>query len=70
LLENITLEYLFAVLNERQQAGLSTMVATNLTPGELRARYSERVTSRLINSESSAVFLLEGRDVREGRRRS
>lgn len=68
LLENITLEYLFTVLNERQQAGLSTLVATNLTPAELRARYSERITSRLISSQASAVFLLEGRDVRAGGR--
>ncbi len=64
LLENISLEYLFTVLNERQQSGLSTLVATNLSPAELRARYSERITSRLLNQERCALFLVKGQDVR------
>jgi DNA replication protein DnaC len=64
MMNNITVEYLFTLLNERQQANLSTLVATNLAPDELRARYGERITSRLLNAERTALFLLEGRDVR------
>lgn len=64
LLENVSIEYLFAILNERQQAQRATLVATNLTLPELRARYTERITSRLLNGECAAVIPFKGRDVR------
>lgn len=67
LLDNISVEYLFTVLNERQQAKRGTIVATNLTPAELRARYTERITSRLFNQECAAVVRLSGKDVRLNR---
>lgn len=62
VLRNITVEYFFLLLNER--AGRHTVVATNLTPGQLMERYGERVCSRLIDRGQSEVILLTGEDLR------
>ncbi|NCB05724.1 MAG: hypothetical protein EOM69_09415, partial [Clostridia bacterium] len=50
LMENITIVQLFNLLNERQLAGLHTVLSTNLTIPQLKERYTERVASRLLDS--------------------
>ena len=40
------------------------MICTNLTPGELRERYGERVGSRLLDQSSCAAVQLKGKDLR------
>lgn len=64
MMKNITREYVFSILNERQNAGRGTAVATNLPFGELQDRYGERVLSRLISPRESAVMELTGPDIR------
>lgn len=64
MLENITIEYLFTLLNERRANRLPTLVATNLTPRELQARYTERIFSRLMDRSETQVLLFSGEDVR------
>ncbi|NLD59345.1 MAG: ATP-binding protein [Clostridiales bacterium] len=64
VMRNITVEYLFMLLNERIEAGLSTMVTTNLAPPQLLERYGERVVSRLFDRARGLTVRLEGRDLR------
>ena len=64
LMKNITVEYLYLLLNERFAARRHTVIATNLMPDELKARYFERVASRILDRQLGDVFLLEGKDLR------
>ncbi|MDR2514033.1 MAG: ATP-binding protein [Christensenellaceae bacterium] len=66
LMENITVEYLFTLLAERKNHGLSTIIATNLGLRELSQRYTERVASRLSDRSSTLVLHFEGGDLRRG----
>jgi len=68
LMQNITVEQLFYLVNERQRRGLSTVVSTNLDLAEFRTRYTERVASRLTDAAHCVIIPLEGRDLREKRR--
>jgi DNA replication protein DnaC len=64
LLNNITVEYLFTLLSERSAARRHTVIATNLLPGDLMARYGERVMSRLLDKGLSTAIRLTGADLR------
>ncbi len=64
LMQNITVEQLFYLLNERQTRGLSTVISTNLTLQELRERYTERIASRLNNPKNCLIITLAGKDLR------
>ena len=64
MLENITVEYLFTLLNERRVNRLPTLVATNLSPRELQARYTERIFSRMVDKNDTEVLRFIGQDVR------
>ena len=64
MMNNITVEYLFLLINERVDGGLSTLVTTNLTQQQLRERYGERVFSRLFDRSRTLAIKLEGRDLR------
>lgn len=66
MMRNITIEYLFTLLNERNAARRHTVVATNLTPVELKERYGERVASRLLDRTICGAIPLRGRDLRRG----
>lgn len=64
LMKNITVEYLYLLLNERFAARRHTVIATNLMPTEIRERYFERVSSRILDRNLGDVYLLEGKDLR------
>ena len=64
LMENITIHSLFNLLNERRADCLGTIFSTNLSLKELRERYSERITSRLLDAQQCTVFHFVGDDVR------
>lgn len=66
LMQNVTVEQLFTLLNERQSRGLSTIISTNLNLLEFRNRYTERIASRMMDRRSSKVFAIEGKDIRTG----
>lgn len=65
MMRNITVEYLFTLLNERNAAKRHTVVATNLTPVQLNERYGERVASRLLNKMICRPIQLKGKDLRK-----
>ncbi len=64
MLNNITVEYLFTLFNERGAARRPTVIATNLLPGDLMARYGERVMSRLLDKNITTAIRLTGADLR------
>lgn len=66
LMQNVTVEQLFNLLNERQTHNLSTVISTNLTLEEFRNRYTERTASRLMDRRFCKVLTLEGKDIRTG----
>ena len=64
LMENITVTQLFNLLNERQNRKKHTVISTNLTIPELKARYTERITSRLLDESRCKTLKFIGDDVR------
>ena len=62
--KNVTVEYFFNLVNERQANGRRTFLATNLTLEGMLKRYDEAVFSRLARKDKSLVFLLKGKDIR------
>ena len=66
LMQNITVEQLFNLLNERQGRSLSTVISTNLEMPKFRERYTERIASRLRDSMNCKVLSLMGKDIRTG----
>ncbi len=64
LMENITVTQLFNLLNERQNQKRHTVISTNLTIPELKARYTERIASRLLDESRCKTLKFIGDDVR------
>ncbi len=60
--QNVTVEYLFDLLNRRIEAGRHTVIATNVD--DLQARYGERISSRMEGGKCCAVLLMDGDDIR------
>ena len=61
LLNNVTVNYLYNLLTERE---FPTIITTNLGEKELRNRYTDRIFSRLMDAENAKVLKLNGRDMR------
>ena len=57
-----TVSCIYNVINTRICGKMPTIINTNLTQGELRERYADRITSRLFGEFRPLVFM--GRDVR------
>ena len=66
MIQNVTVEQLFNLLNERQSRNLATVISTNLDMANFRDRYTERIASRLMDSRHCKVMNLLGRDIRTG----
>ena len=64
MMQNITREYLFTLLNERQTQQKHTVMATNLNHTDLLTRYGERVLSRLMDGMNVQIIELKGKDLR------
>lgn len=64
LYRNVTLQYLYSVLNGRMLANKRTVITTNLTPEGIFDRYGERIFSRLNNKQSCVTVSMKGRDLR------
>ncbi len=62
--KNVTLEYLYLIVNERFNSGKNTIFSTNLTTSEFRDRYGERILSRLLNKTNSLAIHLVADDAR------
>lgn len=65
LMQNITVTQLFILLNERQMAGRHTVISTNLHMSKLKERYTERISSRLMDASAWRRLTLTGDDVRK-----
>ena len=65
MMRNITVEYLFTLLNERIAARRHTVIATNLSPMQLYETYGERVGSRLCDRTNCATRLFTGKELRK-----
>ena len=55
--KNVTIEYFYNLINERETRGNATVIATNLDPQSFVARYGDRIYSRLF-SKTSAKYLI------------
>jgi DNA replication protein DnaC len=64
MMQNITMEYLFTILNERRNGELHTVIASNLSIDKLQDRYGERVFSRLVNVDDTHQLQLTGENLR------
>ncbi len=63
--KNITLEYLYLVINERQIRGRHTMITSNLSLNELQKRYGAHITSRLLDDKTCYTHEFNGQDIRK-----
>ena len=61
---NVTVEYLFDLINERIAAGLHTVIATNLAFHEIKSVYGDRIHSRLMDARHSEKLIFRGKDIR------
>ena len=64
MMENITIEQLFQLINARRSQGRSMVFSTNLNTQELKNRYTERIYSRLLDKTKCTAILLSGQDIR------
>ncbi|MDO4621029.1 MAG: ATP-binding protein [Lachnospiraceae bacterium] len=62
LTNSLTSSAFFRIINERIAAGLSTVISTNLSLGDLSQKYSERIFSRI--SSEYAIVRMKGDDIR------
>ena len=68
---NFTAEELFNILNERYLQEKHTFLSTNLSLTDLREYYSDRVTSRLFDTQNTVILRFLGQDIRlRGKNRS
>ena len=64
LLKNVTKNYLYLILSERERFNKPVVITTNLMLDELNNRYDERICSRLCNKRNSNLIFMEGEDLR------
>ena len=64
LMENITVEQIYNLINARLDRGLYTALSTNLSRTELKQRYTERVSSRLLDTRTGLALPFQGKDIR------
>lgn len=64
LLKNVTLNYFYLIISEREKFKKPIIISTNLTSEALMDRYEERIYSRLTNKNTCGMFHIEGNDLR------
>lgn len=65
ILKNVTVEYLFHIINERMTANKHTVFTTNLDNDLILARYGERTYSRLFGTKQTIGLSLSNTDLRK-----
>lgn len=63
-LKNVTQNYLYLILSERERHSRPVIISTNLLPENILDRYGERIYSRIANKQTGAFFHLDGKDLR------
>lgn len=64
ILKNVTIEYLYMIINERQNNNKFTLTTSNLSPKQIIDIYDERIFSRMLDKEHSITVSLTGDDLR------
>ena len=64
VLKNVTKNYFYLVLSERERYNRPVIITTNLMLDELNNRYDERICSRLCNKRNSNLIFIDGDDLR------
>lgn len=64
LINNVTVDYFYLIINERKMRHLPTVITSNLDMEDLKNRYEERIFSRIADRETSITIYLEGEDKR------
>ncbi len=64
ILNNVTKQYLYNLINIRQTHSRPTLISTNLSLNDLLDRYDERIFSRLANKALALNINLTGKDKR------
>lgn len=62
--KNVTIHFLYLIINERKMHNKPTIITTNLLLSDLFDRYDERIFSRIADKRTSIPLLLEGEDKR------
>ncbi len=68
ILNNVTVEYLYLIINERQLKHKYIFISTNLDSDALLNRYGARIHSRLMNKSTSFFVTMPGVDLRRAQR--
>ena len=63
ILKNVTAEYITAIISERLNLGAPFIITTNLSLEEIKIRYTERLSSRILGSETARISF-DGKDLR------
>ena len=61
---NLTVNFLYQVLNERKLYRLPTVITSNLTLEDVLDYYDERIASRIADKETSVCVYIQGDDIR------
>lgn len=64
-LKNITCEYLFLILSEREKLSKPVVITTNLSPENILDHYGERIYSRIFSNKLASNFCVTGNDLRK-----
>ena len=64
LMEGVTVEQIYNLLNSRMSRGLYTVITSNLNRTQLKEKYTERVSSRLLDTRFAMAIPFLGKDIR------
>ena len=64
LIDSVTVTQIYNLISTRLKRGLYTVISTNLTREELQKRYTERMTSRLLDPRTGMAIAFLGQDIR------
>ena len=64
MIPNVTLETVYRVINERITRKLPTVIITNLASEALSERYGERITSRIVDRDTTGIAVFRGINLR------
>ena len=62
--QNLTINFLYQVLNERKLSKRPTVITTNLDFNDVMDYYDERISSRIADKETSVCVYIQGDDIR------
>jgi len=63
-IKNVTEQCIYNIINERLISGKPFIITSNLNADEIKERYKDRITSRILSKQTSMVFDFSGKDLR------